>query len=391
MPLRLTSRDAARLAEITATLLAPAAGVERLDAWWRTAEAPIRDLFPGATVMYSVPHGERMLHLSESIDAGMRRRMGEMVGIDPSTGRTRTQDVGLAAWHRARHAARMHLWNDAINAELLAGLGTAIDRLSWYNDGLVPAGLRTFSGLTSELPTGETVLCIGYDARGRARRDAAEELALMRLLIPTVHASHHAWAMHAERQAAMQAQLDRMREALHVVGPDGRTLHRNVACDRLLAQEPERERLTATMDAMAAELRAPRGVIAVATPARTVRTALGAYALRASHAPAALWGVEGAVQLSIEPAHAAPVATPATAAVHGLTAREAEVAALLARRARDPEIASALGISVHTARHHSEKVLRKLGLRSRAHVAAALAGGRQPTTVDPQLAARSRP
>ena len=245
----------------------------------------------------------------------------------------------------------------------------------WYNEGLVPAGMRTFSGATSEHRLGEAVLCVGYDARHRAPRDAAEELELMRVLLPTVRASHHAWVTFGERQAALHAQLDAVSDALMVVGPDGRTLHRNVALERLLSGEPERERVVAELHAMAAELRAPRGVVTLAVPARTVTTALGRYALRASLASAALWGQEGVVQLAVEHAEtpATVVALAATAA-HGLTAREAQVAHLLARRARDPEIAAALGISVHTARHHSEKVLRKLGVRRRTEVAGMLGG-----------------
>ncbi|GLC28323.1 helix-turn-helix transcriptional regulator [Roseisolibacter agri] len=373
MGLHLTTRDATALANLTAALLAPAAGVERLDAWWRAAEVPLRALFPGATVMYSVPHGDRMLHLSEGVDAGMRRQMGEIVGIDPATGLTRSQDPGLAAWHRARRAADLTLWNDAVNARLLREMGTDIRRLLWYNEGLVPAGMRTFSGATSEHRRGEAVLCVGYDARHRAPRDAEEELELMRVLMPMVRASHHAWVTFGERQEALHAQLDAIPDALLVVGPDGRTLHRNTALERLLAAEPERERVLGALHAMAAELRAPRGVLALATPARTITTALGRYALRASLAPAALWGQEGVVQLAVEHAETPAVAVLATTGAHGLTAREAQVAQLLARRARDPEIAAALGISVHTARHHSEKVLRKLGVRRRTDVAAVLA------------------
>lgn len=51
-----------------------------------------------------------------------------------------------------------------------------------------------------------------------------------------------------------------------------------------------------------------------------------------------------------------------------LTKREQQVAHLLEQRATNREIAAALGISVHTARHHSERVLMKLGVRSRAAV-----------------------
>jgi DNA-binding CsgD family transcriptional regulator len=54
----------------------------------------------------------------------------------------------------------------------------------------------------------------------------------------------------------------------------------------------------------------------------------------------------------------------------GLTQREAEVAEALARRLTNAEIARALGISPHTAERHTERVLAKLGVRSRQEVAA---------------------
>jgi DNA-binding CsgD family transcriptional regulator len=51
-----------------------------------------------------------------------------------------------------------------------------------------------------------------------------------------------------------------------------------------------------------------------------------------------------------------------------LTPREREVAALLAARRTNGEIAAALGVSPHTARHHTERVLRKYGVSSRRRV-----------------------
>lgn len=53
----------------------------------------------------------------------------------------------------------------------------------------------------------------------------------------------------------------------------------------------------------------------------------------------------------------------------GLTGREAEVALMLRARKTNMEIASRLGVSVHTARHHTESVLRKLGVEQRTNVA----------------------
>lgn len=51
-----------------------------------------------------------------------------------------------------------------------------------------------------------------------------------------------------------------------------------------------------------------------------------------------------------------------------LTRREMEVASLLRLRRSNAEIARTLGISGHTARHHTESVLAKLGLHSRTEV-----------------------
>jgi DNA-binding NarL/FixJ family response regulator len=58
-----------------------------------------------------------------------------------------------------------------------------------------------------------------------------------------------------------------------------------------------------------------------------------------------------------------------------LTSREREVLALLAEGVSNAEIARRLVISPKTAEHHTSRVLRKLGLQSRAEAAAAVARG----------------
>ena len=52
----------------------------------------------------------------------------------------------------------------------------------------------------------------------------------------------------------------------------------------------------------------------------------------------------------------------------GLTPREIEVARLLAEGRTNADIAAALGNRENTIRHHTEKIFRKLGVRSRAEV-----------------------
>lgn len=56
----------------------------------------------------------------------------------------------------------------------------------------------------------------------------------------------------------------------------------------------------------------------------------------------------------------------------GLSAREIEVTRLLCRGLSDREVARELGVSEHTAHDHVRSVRRKLGVRSRAEVSAAI-------------------
>jgi DNA-binding NarL/FixJ family response regulator len=57
---------------------------------------------------------------------------------------------------------------------------------------------------------------------------------------------------------------------------------------------------------------------------------------------------------------------------YGLTQRELEVARLLAQGRTNTAIANTLHISTHTARHHTQRVLGKLGVHSRAAAGAKL-------------------
>lgn len=57
----------------------------------------------------------------------------------------------------------------------------------------------------------------------------------------------------------------------------------------------------------------------------------------------------------------------------GLTKREAQIARMLADGKSNADIAEALAISTHTARHHTGSVIAKLGLSSRAQVASLIA------------------
>jgi DNA-binding response OmpR family regulator len=73
-------------------------------------------------------------------------------------------------------------------------------------------------------------------------------------------------------------------------------------------------------------------------------------------------------------ASAAPLSDDALRERYGLTARQTEVVRLLAEGCSNAEIATRLEMSYYTARNHTEQVLGKLGVSSRAAVGALIYG-----------------
>jgi DNA-binding CsgD family transcriptional regulator len=71
------------------------------------------------------------------------------------------------------------------------------------------------------------------------------------------------------------------------------------------------------------------------------------------------------VVVVLHPAPAAGETVPIPSG-YSLTRRELQVASLLAEGRSTKEIAATLEISPHTARHHTEHVFEKLGVRSRS-------------------------
>ena len=65
-----------------------------------------------------------------------------------------------------------------------------------------------------------------------------------------------------------------------------------------------------------------------------------------------------------------------------LTPREAEAARLIALRLTNREVAEVLGVSVHTARRHTERTFRKLGVGSRRDVLRAITRASEPSPLN---------
>ncbi len=90
---------------------------------------------------------------------------------------------------------------------------------------------------------------------------------------------------------------------------------------------------------------------------------------------APLFGPDVSVVVTVSRSAGNMLGDGALRARYRLTTREIQVARLLACRHSSSEIAETLGVSVHTARRHTERVLMKLGVHARGDVASKLRAG----------------
>lgn len=202
------------------------------------------------------------------------------------------------------------------------------------------------------------------------------------LLKAALESSIHASRRLLQLRAQLGQLMDTLAEGLAVFDLAGQPIHQNAAFTRLLAEEPERERILAAMRSIVHSLAAverPGGGAhashALQPAWRELRTEQGRYWLRGSTLGESLLGNSPVVVVAVERTSSAPLSDSALQQQYRLTRREIDVARLLAQGRANDEIAEDLGISTHTARRHTESVLSKLGVHSRGAAGAKLKAG----------------
>ena len=176
-------------------------------------------------------------------------------------------------------------------------------------------------------------------------------------------AIHPASYGHAIRPVQIRALLDVIPCPTAVFDTSSRLLHTNARLKKLLQHEPRPERMLqslAELGRATALLRAERH--------QDISTSGSNYRAHASFLDMQLMGSGETVVMSIEPL---PDVLPGEAQLQlrfGLTAQEARVSLLLARRDSTVEIAEQLAISKNTVRRHIERVLAKLDISTRCAV-----------------------
>ena len=195
-------------------------------------------------------------------------------------------------------------------------------------------------------------------------------LQLLRLLLPAFRTGVCLSTRWRHWGESVTRVVDQVAQPLALCTATGQVLHQNPALARetvmpsgaTLLDTIRRTAVTvAGTQRRAAEPMAADRAPASLTPRWRVGASLLARDEVAGDAPAVLV----ALQPRVEPA----IALDTLHARFGLTHREVQVLEFLRQRCSNAEVSRALGVSEHTARHHTEHALAKLGLSSRRDVA----------------------
>lgn len=164
--------------------------------------------------------------------------------------------------------------------------------------------------------------------------------------------------------------LDSIDQGIVLLRSDTLPCYSNSAAQRLLSADAEAAELERSIRSVSRE--ALRSAVRRSVEVE-VETLTGRYRMRATMLLEKIKEISSrAVLVTIERTQAGLPTREALMKRFGMTTREADVGLMLACGARNTAIASQLHISPHTARHHTENVLAKLGVHARAEVARVL-------------------
>lgn len=205
-----------------------------------------------------------------------------------------------------------------------------------------------------------------------------QRLAMVRVLVPPFKAGVAEWRRLAARRVELTALLDAIPEAVLMYDAAGGLVHANPRAAELFGMpgstgtgaqvRTEAQRMAWTLAASAQRAAAN----AASQTNREVRADGRVYRLRGTLAT----GWMPANELGVLVTAAFELVNPLTdlelrSRFH-LSAREIEVARLVATGLSNQEVAEKLGVSYFTARNHVERVLAKLGVANRSRVGAVL-------------------
>ncbi|MGH7678647.1 MAG: response regulator transcription factor [Gemmatimonadaceae bacterium] len=376
MPVALPARITRRIASSLSLLVSPEA-YSSADCWRTAVACDLRSLVGADAALVAVEGtGPAAFHAID-LDAGIiHDYQDHYASVDAGITRQRLHSIDV--W------CRRSLWNAA-----------ELQRSEYYNDFARPNRLLDVFGISVHAGSMRVRISLLCTRASTARGSATARLRLLELVHPAFRTGVALSIATHEKTSrdSMTNIIDCIDHPLALCDEAGRELHHNGALDRAAA-EIDDEQLVSTIGqvtravALARKTTPSGGAVSV-----NVAMPNSEWRIRGSTLPWESTKSSSPILVSLARTEVACAPVTALRASYGLTAREAQVTELLRRRRSNVEIARALGISAHTARHHTENVLLKLRLQSRNQVEERLAADEQrgQSAVAPSGAPGGRP
>jgi DNA-binding CsgD family transcriptional regulator len=353
--------------------------------WGRVAAAALARLTDAASAVLVLQCGRAVRAFGDGISEELLHRIVQSTGAAPLA----------AAGADDRPPLRTRVWCRRAGHGELAEV--AVDGARYEAIGMTAA---------LGLPGVHASLACHYHGP-RSAAETRAHLETLHLVMPAFVAGARQRLFEAPSQRALARLLDALSAGTVLFSRDGSVLFENGALARLLAAEPQRVRVRDELwrAAMAFRVReaalrnggsdCPADVRDYVQQPIELRTTSGRYRIRCCEVAPNGSGTVAAIAVSLErltrvepdtDRAAAAVAPPAAALQrhYGLTEREIDVTHLLLHGKSNSDIAETLGVSPHTARHHTQRVLDKLGATSRAQVPALVRAVEQsPEVIQP--------
>lgn len=368
MSLILTGKDSSKV-QATLDVLLSCVRSPDFDEWRRDVNRAVRDLVGADKVAFLFPVAGRSALLSEEIPA-------DVLGQAPA--RLASLDSRWSVWTKA---AALGVHNRAL---VFGPQLREFYRSEYYHEFVLPARLHDALGITVSLegePSFHSAagLYLFHDSVDGARF-GNRALLLLRLLRPAFAAAVQLQRRQSSSREDLSRTVDGLDEGILFCATSGEVLHRTPMLRQMIATDSEATFLERELVSVAERLRrqttperdtAP----AVRTLVQHTHTRCAGYRIRATLVRGEQFGREWIIAVILERNSPALPTPKLIRDLFGLSQKEAQVALLLAEGKSNEEVARGLGISPHTARHHTERVLLRLGIRSRAQVPSKLLSG----------------
>jgi DNA-binding CsgD family transcriptional regulator len=318
---------------------------------------------PGVPIIYSEDYPQATLddyvEHYHSVDVGRKRR----------------EELGLEVWNRWRlHGPRQRKFKES----------------EIHQDFLAPNRIFDSMGITTDVPGASHPATLFFHSEKAGMPQFGERgVSLLKLLLPAFKAGVRDLVRYSHHRESLGRHLDSLTEGIRICDLSGHTVHQNPAFSAALALERAPDKVEGAIWEIVHTLIgfsrdsgghraavAPVAAVAGQRLTQPVSTPTANYEVSGTFLGRELLGAELRIVVTLH--RLAPHTALSDAALqerYALTARELEIARQLAHGQTTKEVAQACGISLHTARRHTEKIFHKLGVSSRSQVGPKLQAG----------------